>query len=184
MTTSQFNKMTNHQHLKRCCNQSKSKFVFIWMSSENVSWNEHYSKKNSTLHFTIRFICEKTSLKFVKIISHWLTISITHQSMFLIWSITCTLILLITKSFKNQLNSKRTCNQVCSIRIKTINISLIVNIVEKNTRIVEMNFAMKINQMMNFEFFDSRKNALYVTNTTVDQLITSKRNEKIRKNVF
>ncbi len=53
--------------------------------------------------------------------------------------------ILSTKSFKNQLNSKRICSQIRSIKIKMINISLIVNIVEKNTEIVEMNFAMKIN---------------------------------------
>jgi hypothetical protein len=110
-------------------------------------------------------------------------ISITSQSTFLIWSIACTLVLLTTKSFKNQLNSKRTCSQIRSIRIKMINISLIVNIVEKNTRIVEMNFAMKINQIINFESFDSRKSALYATSTIVDQSITSKRSEITRKSV-
>ncbi len=113
-------------------------------------------------------------------------ISIMSQSTFLIWSIACTLVLLITKSFQNQLSSKHTCSQIQtrSIRIKTISISLIVNIVEKSTRIVEMNFAMKINQMINFESFDSWKFALYVKNSIADQAIIRKRSEMTRKSDF
>ncbi len=107
-------------------------------------------------------------------------ISITFQSTFLIWSITCTLILLTTKSLKNQFNSKRICSQIRSIRIKMISISLSVNIVEKSTRVVEMNFAIQIN----FELLDSRKNALYMTNTIADQSITSKRSEMTWRSDF
>jgi hypothetical protein len=118
--------------------------------------------------------------------------SIMSQSTFLIWSIACTLILLTTKSFKNQFNQNRICSKIPQIKKKTISNSSIVSIVERtnllmidvtNTRIVEMNFAMKIDQMMNFESLDSRKSALYVTSTAVDQSITSKRNEMTRRNV-
>jgi hypothetical protein len=62
-----------------------------------------------------------------------------------------------------------------------IDISSIVNIVEKNTRIVEMNFVIKTK--INFELFD-RKSALYVKNSTVDQSITLKKSEIIRRSVF
>ncbi len=112
-------------------------------------------------------------------------ISITLQSTFRIWSIVCTLVLLTTKSFKNQLSSKHICSQIRirSIRIKMISISLIVNIVEKSTQIVEMNFAMKIKQMLNFDFFD-QKFALYVKNSIADQAIIRKRSEMTRKSDF
>jgi hypothetical protein len=61
-----------------------------------------------------------------------------------------------------------------------ISISSIVNIVETSTRVVEMNFAVQVD----FEFLDSRKSALYVTSTTADQSITSKRSEMTRKSDF
>jgi hypothetical protein len=96
-----------------------------------------------------------------------------------------------TKSFKNQLNQDRICSK--TIKIKMISISSIVNIVEKtnslmidvtNTRIVEMNFEMKIDQMINFELLDSRKFALYVKNSIADQAIIRKRSEMTRKSDF
>ncbi len=108
-------------------------------------------------------------------------ISITLQLTFLIWSIACTLVLLTTKSFKNQLNQRRICSKI--IRIKMISISSIVNIVETNTRIVEMNFANFVIQI-DFESLDSRKFALYVKNSIADQAITLKRSEMTRKSDF
>jgi hypothetical protein len=65
-----------------------------------------------------------------------------------------------------------------------ISILLIVNIVEKNTRIVEMNFAMKIDQMIDFESLDPRKFALYVKNPIADQAIIRKKSEMSRKSDF
>ncbi len=57
-----------------------------------------------------------------------------------------------------------------------------INIVEKNTRIVEMNFVMKTE--IDFELFDSRRSALYATSRIVDQSNTLKRSEMTRKSVF
>jgi hypothetical protein len=64
-----------------------------------------------------------------------------------------------------------------------ISISLTVNTVEKSTRAVEMNFVMKIDQMIDFKSLDPRKSALYVTSTAADQPITSKRSEMTRRSV-
>jgi hypothetical protein len=61
-----------------------------------------------------------------------------------------------------------------------ISISSIVNIVEKNTRIVETNFVIQVD----LETLDSRKSASCVKSPIVDQEISRKKSEISRQSDF
>jgi hypothetical protein len=141
------------------------------------------------LRCAIRFSYERTSLESAEIISHWSTSWITHQSTSLIWSIICILMLWIMKRFEsNATRSKSICNKrsklIRWIRIRKssrINILLINNIVERNHHSI-------IERVFETEIIDFKhvvlKNALYVKNLIVYQLIIQKRSERTRKSDF
>jgi hypothetical protein len=102
---------------------------------------------------------------------------------------------LVMKSFEKFI-SPHSSNIIRTKMTRTINISLIDNIDEMNHRMIaemnhhltdgsdfiEMNFV--IDQMIDFNLIVVPRNALYVTNSIVDQSIIQIRSERTRKSVF
>jgi hypothetical protein len=158
--------------------------VFVKCDHRWILFNEIW-----TLHITARLDYEKTSFGPVEIIQLWFSLSSTLQwTMSFSWII-CNQASSIRRSSKNL----SFISNIIRTTKSTITISLIDNIdetimiVEMNHLIVELNFIemnlVTIDQMIDFKIVVSR-NALYVTNSIVDQSIIQIRSERTRKNDF